>query len=187
MNAPMRRTWTREEFFAWADAQEGSYEFDGFEPVDMNGGTINHAAIICNLTVSLTERLRGSGCRALGPNTALATANQAIRYPDMLVTCATLDGNARLVSGAVVIFEVINPSTSHTDRIVKVREYASIDTVRRYVIVESVTVGLTVFERAGAGMPWLADTLSTQDMLHMPELEISVPVGELYRDVDVQP
>jgi hypothetical protein len=31
---------TREAFFDWAEAQDAPYEFDGFQPVAMNGGTI---------------------------------------------------------------------------------------------------------------------------------------------------
>ncbi len=30
---------TREEFLDWAEAQEERYEFDGFQPVAMTGGT----------------------------------------------------------------------------------------------------------------------------------------------------
>src|SRR5271165_5104521 len=45
MSAPLRRSWTQDEFFAWAGSQEGRYEFDGFQPVAMTGGTVNHALI----------------------------------------------------------------------------------------------------------------------------------------------
>jgi hypothetical protein len=37
MNIALRKTWTPDEFFTWAAAQEGRYEFDGFEPVAMTG------------------------------------------------------------------------------------------------------------------------------------------------------
>jgi hypothetical protein len=41
MNVALRRTMTREDFLAWAEGQEERYEFDGFQPVAMTGGTIN--------------------------------------------------------------------------------------------------------------------------------------------------
>jgi hypothetical protein len=42
MNIALRRPMTQEEFLAWAEAQEERYEFDGFQPVAMTGGTNNH-------------------------------------------------------------------------------------------------------------------------------------------------
>ena len=41
-----------------------------------------------------------------------------------------------------MVFEVLSPSSGQTDRIVKVREYASVPTVRRYVILEYTSAGL---------------------------------------------
>ncbi len=49
MNVPLRQARTQDEFCAWAGCEEGRYEFDGVEPVDMNGTTINHAIIISSL------------------------------------------------------------------------------------------------------------------------------------------
>ena len=34
---------TRDQFFNWAEAQEERYEFDGFQPVAMTGGSLNHS------------------------------------------------------------------------------------------------------------------------------------------------
>jgi len=36
---------TRDQFFAWAEANGGRWEFDGFPPVAMTGGTVNHSQI----------------------------------------------------------------------------------------------------------------------------------------------
>ena len=36
---------TREKFLAWEEKQELRYEFDGFRPIAMTGGTYSHAQI----------------------------------------------------------------------------------------------------------------------------------------------
>jgi len=59
MNVALRQTMTMEQFLAWEDRQELRHEFDGFQPVAMTGGTAAHAAILRNILVSLTSRLRG--------------------------------------------------------------------------------------------------------------------------------
>jgi len=184
MNVPFLKPWTQEQFFAWDGHQDGRHEFDGFRPVAMTGGTVNHAIITQNVAAALRGRLRGSGCGAFGPDVGIETIGSAVRYPDALVTCAKVDGTALTVPGAVVVFEVLSPTSGRTDRIVKVREYAAVASVRRYVILESTSAGLQVFERATADEPWKALALTGDDTLHMPELGIEIPVAEFYEDVD---
>ena len=176
---------TREEFFSWAQAQDVRYEFDGFEPVAMTGGTVDHNQIGQNIQFALRARLRGSACRALGPDAGVATVGDTVRYPDALVTCTKVPGTAHLVPGVVVVFEVLSPSSGRIDRIEKVREYRAVSSIRRYVILESASVGLTVFERLDAGDNWTASTLTEDDVLQMEEIGIEVPVAELYQDVEL--
>ncbi len=63
MNVALHRSWTQAEFFAWAEAQEGRFEFDGFQPVAMVGGTNTHSALHVNITTGLRNRLRGGAFR----------------------------------------------------------------------------------------------------------------------------
>ena len=89
MNVALRQpAMTREQFFDWAQTQERRYEFDGFQPVAMNGGTSNHDQICHNIYFALRTRLRDTGYRVLGPSAGLATLGDAVRYPDAMVTCA---------------------------------------------------------------------------------------------------
>ena len=176
---------TREEFLSWAQVQDVRYEFDGFEPVSMTGGTVDHNQISQNIQFALRARLRGSACRALGPDAGVATVGDTVRYPDALVTCTKVPGTAHLVPGVVVVFEVLSPSSGRIDRIEKVREYRAVASIRRYVILESTSVGLTVFERLGAGDNWTASTLTEDDVLQMEEIGVEVPVSELYQDVEL--
>ncbi len=175
---------TREEFFAWAQARDLRHEFDGFEPVAMTGGTVNHSQITQNIQFALRTRLR-PGCRPLGPDAGVATIGDAVRYPDALVTCTKTPGSAPVVEGAVVVFEVLSPTSGRTDRIVKVREYAAVPSILRYFIVESTSVGLTVLQRSAGDQPWIATTLTAGDTLRMPEIGIEISVTELYESTDV--
>ena len=186
MNIALRRPrMTRDQFFDWAETQDVRYEFDGFQPVAMTGGTINHSQITGNIHVALRARLRGSGCWPLGPDAGVATIGGAVRYPDALVTCTKTPGTARVVEGVVVVFEVLSPTSGRTDRIDKLREYAAVASIRRYVILEHAGVGLTVFERANPGDAWTATALTAEDTLRMPELGIAIPAAEFYADVDL--
>lgn len=184
MNAPLRKPWTQEEFFSWAERQESRYEFDGFQPVAMTGGNVNHSRITGSLHSALDRRLRGGPCEPLGPDAGIETVNKAVRYPDVLVTCTRANGTDRKVPGVVIVFEVLSPSTGAIDRIVKVREYAAIPSIRRYVILEATAAGLLVLERNHPDEPWRASTLAAGDILLLPEINIEIPVDEIYERVD---
>jgi len=78
----------------------------------------------------------------------------AIRYPDALVTCSRFENEDRVISGVIVVFEVLSPTSGRIDRILKVREYAALPSIRRYVILESTGVGVTVMERTEPDEAW---------------------------------
>jgi len=185
MSTALHRTGlTRDEFLDWAGEQEGRFEFDGFEPVAMGGGTLDHDQIGQNLIVALRSRLQGSPCRVRGPNAGMATIGDTVRYPDALVACAKVAGAARLVPGVVVVFEVVSPSSGRIDRMVKLREYRAVETIRRYIILEHASIGLTVLSRGDGTGDWIATSLLSGDTLHLPEIGVELPVAELYADVD---
>jgi Uma2 family endonuclease len=184
MNVALQKPWTQEQFFTWAAGREGRYEFDGVQPVAMTGGTVNHGIIMRNLHRALDVRLRGSRCQPLGPDVGVAMGGNAIRYPDALVTCATLNGTDRTVPDVVVIFEIVSPSSGRVDRIVKLREYAGVASILRYIIIESVTSGALVLHRRSGQDPWTALALTSEDVLELPEIATQIPVAAFYEGVD---
>lgn len=186
MNVALRqRSMTRDQFLQWVQTQEGRHEFDGFQPVAMTGGTRNHSRTCQNIYLALGSRLRDTGCDVLGPDAGFATVGDAVRYPDALVTCTNSPGTTLLIPGVVVVFEVLSPSSDRADRIEKVQEYRAVASIRRYVVLEYRSVGLTVFSRSNGPTDWTATTLTAEDTLDMPELGIAVPVQEFYRGVDL--
>jgi Uma2 family endonuclease len=180
-NPPM----TREQFFQWAEAQDARFEFDGFQPVAMTGGNLRHSMIHLNIHAALNQRLKGTGCRPLGADAGLATIGDTVWYPDALVACTPITGDEYVTPNVVVVFEVISPTSGRTDRIVKVREYAAVPSILRYVIVESASIGLTVLERQTADQKWTVTTLMADDaLLLLHEIGIEIPAAELCERVE---
>lgn len=188
MNVALRQVWTQDAFFAWAERQERRYEFDGFQPVGMTGGSANHNAITINVLTALRVRLRGQQpCRPFGLDAGVQTVGKAVRYPDALVTCSEFKGTDRLIPGVVVVFEVISSSSGQMDRIVKLREYGAVASIMRYVTVESAAMGLVVYSRLSGELPWSATALTKGDVLAMPEIGVEMAVEELYDGADLPP
>lgn len=186
MNITLRqRRMAREEFFLWAEAQDSRYEFDGFQPVAMTGGTARHSRITQNIHFALRSRLADGPCRSLGPDAGIPTVGDAVRYPDALVTCKAFPDTERLVPGVVVVFEVLSPTSGRVDRIDKVRKYAAVPSIPRYVILEHASIGATVFKRTKGGDPWTAEALTAADMVELPEVGAQVPLREFYDGTDL--
>jgi Uma2 family endonuclease len=184
MSTALHRLMTLAEFLDWEERQELRYEFDGFQPVAMTGGTVRHEAIGFRLRALLLTRLEGKPCRPWGPTTKIEVQGR-IRYPDAYVSCTRPAPNTTIVPEPVVVFEVASPSTSRTDRIEKLREYQATPSIQRYVILEQDSIAATVFVRQGTD--WLASVLTDDDELAMPEIDISLRLAELYVDVELEP
>jgi Uma2 family endonuclease len=181
MTVALRQPMTLAEFLAWEERQEIRYEFDGFEPVAMTGGTYAHDRITFHLQRALNTRLAGTPCQPAGPNVKILTPGKA-RYPDGLVTCSPIKPDATVIDNPVVVFEVVSEDTARIDRIEKLREYQAVPSIRRYVILEQKSVAATVFERHGKN--WTAYAITEEDTLRMPEIEIEIPLIELYESLD---
>jgi len=181
MTVALRKPMTVAEFLVWEARQELRYEFDGFQPVAMTGGTIAHDQISYNIRKALDTRLAGKPCRPHGPNVKIQTAGK-VRYPDALVTCTRTDPNATIANEPVVVFEVVSEDTARTDRIVKLREYQATPTIRRYIILEQKSIGAMVFARRDND--WIATALTEGDTLIIPEIDVQLPIDEFYADLD---
>ncbi|MBN9562427.1 MAG: Uma2 family endonuclease [Alphaproteobacteria bacterium] len=182
MNIALRKAMTLAEFLAWEERQPLRYEFDGFQPVAMTGGTVAHAFIQRNLAIAVGGRLRGKPCQFAGSDLKIEVAGR-IRYPDGLVACSPLPLRGTVVGDPVVIFEVLSESTSRTDIITKNHEYAATPSVMRYIILAQDEIGGTMFERTGSD--WIGHVLGADAVLRMPEIGIEVPLAEFYEGVDL--
>jgi Uma2 family endonuclease len=115
MDVAVQTPWTAEQFLAWVGRQEGRFEFDGVRPVAMTGGNARHSRITGNILVALRARLRGTGGAVFGPDLAVRTAGENVRFPDALITCTTFPDTALVAPDVVVVFEVLGPTSGQTD------------------------------------------------------------------------
>ncbi len=179
MNVTLRPAMTREQFLDWSGHQHGKWEFDGTQPVAMPGGSNNHSMIVARLIHALLKRLDGTAWMVL-VDAGVATVGDKVRYPDVLVTRTPSPGSAKLVPGVVVVFEVLSPGSVRTDRVDKVREYAAVTSIRRYIIAEQDAPVLTVLHRADGSAGWDTLPLGGGETLDLPELGIGLTVDEIY-------
>jgi Uma2 family endonuclease len=188
MNHPVRRTMSREDFLTWAEHQDGRYEYDGFQPVAMTGGTNAHGMISRNLHGQLYNLLRGRPCQALpSEGGAVATIDNKLRFPDAAVTCSPVVATDRLIPNPIIIFEVLSDTSTHNDTIVKKREYQAVPSIRRYILIDQTQIAVTTHWRPAEG-PWMTDPpQGAGATLELPEIGIALAVADVYERVTFSP
>jgi Uma2 family endonuclease len=177
MSVALNKRMSLAEFLAWEERQQARFEFDGFQPVAMTGGTVAHNRIMRRLHRVLEQRLDGTPCEPFGPDVKIVADGRA-RYPDAVISCTSQSDRAQIIENPVIVFEVLSDSTSRTERIEKVREYGATPSILRYVILEQDSIGATLLIRNGN--QWAATTLSEDDVLDLPEVGIAVRLDEIY-------
>jgi Uma2 family endonuclease len=181
MSMAQRKPMTLDAFLAWEREQELKYEFDGFGPVAMTGGTLAHSAIASRLLIALDGRLKRP-CQFYRGDVKILVANR-VRYPDGAVTCSPVALDSDILPEPVVVYEVLSKSTASTDRVAKNAEYAATASIKRYVMLEQDRIAATVFSRdTGA---WLGKLLQRDDVLAMPEIGIELPLRDVYAGIDL--
>jgi Uma2 family endonuclease len=180
MSNAVHQAMTIEDFLVWEERQELRSEFDGWAPVAMTGGTLAHEVLGGTLRALLRDQLRGKSCQAVGPTLKIEVMGR-IRYPDAFVFCTPVSPGETVIREPVVVFEILSPGTSRTDRIEKLREYQATPSIQRYVILEQDSVAATVFSRRGDG--WDARPVTAGDVLAMPEIDVTLALADIYADV----
>ncbi len=183
MDQAVRKPMTLDEFLAWERRQELRYEFDGFQPIAMTGGTLEHSAIGFNLVRALQDRLRGGPCRAFHADLKVIVADH-VRYPDAVVTCSPVPRGSDIVPEPVVVFEVLSKTTARIDRTVKNAEYRDTSSIRHYVMLEQEAAAATIFSRSGG--KWVSELVMGIDgVLNLPALGVDLPLSEIYADIEL--
>jgi Uma2 family endonuclease len=135
MSGSLCRPTSLEAHLEWEERQEDRWEFDGFAPVAMTLGMLEHSAIQLNPYRALGNRLSGSPCRVFTSDLKIRAAG-SIRYPDAFAVCSPQRRGTTVVEDPVMVFEILSPGTMGTDRVVKNREYRDTPSIHRYVMLE---------------------------------------------------
>ncbi len=90
---------------------------------------------------------------------------------------------ATVLTDPVVVFEVLSESTSRIDRLEKFDEYRATPSIQRYVILEQDAAAAMVYVRKGDD--FVAETLTADGVLGMPEIGVELPLAEFYLGLDL--
>jgi len=105
---------------------------------------------------------------------------------DIMVTHAEGSGKERRTDEAVVLVEVLSPSTATDDCGDKQREYLALASLRASLIVAQDRVCMWAWVRGEEGFPQKPDIIETRGgTMTLPHLDISLTLATIYRNVDL--
>lgn len=159
------------------------YEFIDGHAYMMSGGTLNHSAISVNILSLLQGLLRGSSCRVYNSDARVHISKTRYFYPDASVSCDERDlGSGDMLQFPRLIVEVLSPGTEEYDRADKFIFYRACPTLQEYVLVDTSSPFVEVFQRESEHI-WMLDLFSSGDTVELVSLGVRFPVDALYENI----
>ena len=134
-------TLTADAFLAWAEEQPGDARFEliGGRVVAMGTERVVHARTKFRAVTALGAAIAsaGLGCEAFIDGVALRIDEASVYVPDAFVRCGPeLPGDANTVVDAIIVVEVLSPSTRAVDMNAKLGGYFRMASLHHYLIVD---------------------------------------------------
>lgn len=181
----MSTTAERTRYADYLAAEERSAERHAFhdgELFAMAGGTTLHALLASECGALLGNALVGRPCAVTNGLQRIHIDADNATYPDVAVLCPPLqrppsDPNA--VSNPAVLVEVLSPSTEAWDRGGKFALYATLASLRHYVLVAQDCWRVEHYRRADDGS-WRLTVHGPGEHVFLDTIEARLDVDELY-------
>lgn len=180
-DAPM----TKAAFLRWVQRQERRHELIDGRVVMQAGVSKNHARLVIGVVTTLCNRLDMDVWAVTASDLAVEIGDN-IRYPDVMVEPRDENGQALSTTNAVILAEVLSPSSIGTDMTVKLAEYTSLASLEAYIVASQDEAILWVWQRdAGTRtFPSKPQGIAGRDgALEIANLSITLPLAELYRGI----
>ncbi|CAZ87455.1 conserved hypothetical protein [Thiomonas arsenitoxydans] len=184
MSAPEKPVFSADDFLAWEMQQPDKHEYLAGEVFAVAGASDADVTISGNVFAALRAHLRGGPCRAFIADMKLRIdAAQAFFYPDVFVTCSAADAQSPLFKReALLVVEVLSPSTAAYDLGQKFAQYRHMATLQEYVLIDSERVAVDVFRRNAEGR-WVLYPYTEGEMATLDSVGLSLPVAAIYEEV----
>jgi Uma2 family endonuclease len=172
-------------------ALEQRNEYVAGEVFAMTGASMGHNGIVANIVGELRAQMKGRPCQVYANDMkVLIRAADAATYPDLVGYCGEpelLDGRRDVLLNPSLIVEVLSDSTEAYDRGAKFVLYRQIPSLREYLLVSQSQVLAELYTSIGDGRWTISDYRSPADRIHLPSLDCTLAMAEIYDKVEPAP
>jgi Uma2 family endonuclease len=173
---------TAEEYLNGELTADFKSEFINGVVYAMSGVSEAHNDIVLNLI----RRLGGAvppGCRMFSQSVKLRTdtkSHEDYYYPDVFVSCGPRDMKGHVRRDAILVIEVLSPTTERVDRGEKFHGYTSLPSLQEYILVSQDKRSIEVYRRDAH---WRRELFGAADTITFASLNSALTVDDIYHDI----
>ena len=186
MNVVTRQRMDKASFFDWTERQVRKFELVDGVVVMMVNVTRHHARICTNIVIALSKLLDLSRYDITQGDFAIETGERSVRYADVMVEPFGAGGKDRSTLSALLLVEVLSPSSMHIDFHDKLHEYQAVPALGTYIICAQDGRRAWAWTRQSGAWPKEPQIFDAADaLIDVPALGIRLPLAEIYRGLEV--
>jgi Uma2 family endonuclease len=172
------KLWTLEEFLAFDDGTDTSYQLFEGRIVAMNPPLRGHGTLVVRLGSIVHSQLKPP-CEAIGEAGVIPINRRNSWYKaDLVVTCTPGNYKDQFVAEPVLVVEVLSPTTSATDFSRKLPDYQQIPSMRDILLVSSMERLIRHWRREPDG--WVEHASRGPATLRLSGLPVAIAMADLY-------
>ena len=177
---------TEAEFFAWAEPRDGRFELVEGEIAMQAGASRDHERVAKAVFASLYAQVDPARFDVnkgdFGVRVGEGSARGSVLYPDVVVDRQSGDGDARVTTTALVVVEVLSPSTDLAHHLRKFERYKCVDSLVAYLVFDQKAPVVRVWRKSVDGWPALPTIVSDPAAcLDLPEIGARLGLADVYR------
>ncbi|MBC8129514.1 MAG: Uma2 family endonuclease [Rhizobiaceae bacterium] len=174
---------TADDFLRWNEGREGKREFvDGRVTEMMVGVSRHHITLASRLSILVGGRLPGDVYTFGSADFAVRTS-RGIRYPDFFVDHAPTATNDLAVQNAVLLAEILSPSSLALDFGPKAVEYMAIPSLRHYLVLSQDEPRVWLWDRGEGGFAEPAMIDGADRTVTLSAFDLTLSLADLYRGI----
>jgi Uma2 family endonuclease len=172
------RLWTLEEFLAFDDGTDTSYQLFEGRIVAMNPPLRGHGTLVARLTAIVSRQLKPP-CEVVAEAGIIPANGQHSWYKaDLIVTCTPGNYKDPFIAEPVLVVEVLSPTTSAIDFSRKLPDYQQIPSMRDILLVSSMERLLRHWRREPDG--WVEEAHRRPATVPLRGLPVGIAMADLY-------
>lgn len=174
------------EYLEWELKSPVKHEYVDGEVYAMSGASRRHNLIVGNLLRrALNASAEQKHCQVFGSDMRVQVdARNSYYYPDVSACCDPDDRDELYVTSPCLIIEVLSPSTASIDRREKRASYATLPSLRDYIIVDQDRLRVELYRRESHG--WGGYILNQpDDLVELSCLNLRLTLSEIYEGVEL--
>lgn len=171
-----------EEYLQLEEAATLKHEYVAGVMYALAGATQRHNRIVGNIFAQLWQKTQGSLCRVYASDMKIKIGNEAVYYPDVVVTCSE-EPHPLYLERPCLIVEVLSPSTEGTDRREKLLNYQKLASLQAYLLVDSESRRAEGYYRDQGG--WLYRLVEDEGELPFACLDLKLSLSAIYGAISV--